>query len=237
MPKLRNFFIFIFFIFSVMNANDLRKDEYALDPTHSSVSFAIKHLSVSDTIGVFEDFGGEIFYTKDKILRLKGELDVNSVNTFNVGRDYELKNTDFFTNHKIYLESTSYKNNILYAKVTINGITKNIEFAAKITGPLRNPSLEIKENKDSKSTQNMQSSKPNLSALVLQNNTDNILANPHLAMDNKEDCGCYVSYGENVLGIELTGKINRFDFNISPHTPESLLGKYVDIKIILEVSN
>lgn len=216
--------------------------EYMLDPTHSSVSFAVTHLSVADTIGVFEEFGGQIFYDKKtRDLRLKGQLNVDSFNSFNVGRDDEVKNTDFFTIKNITLESTSKKDNILYANITINGITKNIKFNVKITGPIRNPSLDIKDSKkDSKTAKNIESSAPK-NPLFSQDTSglsQNVLLNPHLnAQDSKEDCGCYVSFGDNVLGIVLTGKINRFDFNISPATPRELLGEFVDVKIIIEASS
>ncbi|MWV62008.1 hypothetical protein DCO58_06525 [Helicobacter saguini] len=216
--------------------------EYMLDPTHSSVSFAVKHLSVADTIGVFTDFSGQIFYDKNtRDLRLQGSLDVDSVNSFNVGRDEELRNTDFFIIKNISLESTSKKDNILYAKVSINGITKIVKFNVKITGPIRNPSLDIKDSKDSKSKQNIESKSPVNPLFSTNSNTQNVLINPHFPTqdlsDNKEDCGCYVSFGDNVLGIVLEGRINRFDFNISPTTPRELLGEFVDVKIIIEASN
>ncbi len=196
--------------------------EYMIDISHSSVSFAIKHLSVADTIGVFREFDGKLFIDNNKITKLVGNVKLSSIDTQNEARDEELKTKDFFSTNEAKLESLYFKNNVLYSNLTINGIKKEVQFKVKITGPIRNPSLD--KNK-------MQQNKNPFNATDIPNNP--------LTMnkDSDLDCGCYVSYGDNVVGVELKGSINRFDFNISPKTPKELLGEYADIKIILEASN
>lgn len=213
--------LFTFMLFCVI----LQAKEYVIDETHSSVSFSVKHLSVADTIGHFQEFSGTLDIENNAIKNLQGQVEIKSINTYNAARDEELLSTDFFHTKKAFLQSISYKNNILHTKLTINNITKEVAFKVKITGPIRNPSLSLKE----KST--------NTNPFTLQT-TDMPLQNPHLKTnDSSTDCGCYVSYGDNVIGVELHGKINRFDFNIATTTPKELLGEYVNIKIILEGSN
>ena len=200
----------------------------------------MRHLSVADTIGVFEDFSGELYFDNGRILRLVGTLNIDSINTFNEARDSELRESDFFSKKEARLESISFRNGILRAWLSMNGVTRNVDFKVAITGPVRNPSLDIKDNK--KDVKN-----PLINEFLSGSsgvNSDMPFKNPHFSVDSngesgadsKADCGCYVSYGDNVLGLVLESKINRFDFNISPTTPKELLGEFVSVKIIIEAS-
>ncbi len=210
-----------FFIFCSM----LHTQEYLIDNTHSSVSFSIKHLSVAPTIGHFQDFDGILDIEHNQIKNLKGNVVIASINTYNAARDEELLAKDFFHSKEATLQSLSFQNNLLRTILTINNISKEVTFKVKITGPIRNPSLILKEKNQEKNP------------LVTQP-TNIPLSNPKLNLKTNDiDCGCYVSYGDNVIGVELIGSINRFDFNIAPQTPKELLGQDVDIRIILEASN
>ncbi len=213
-------FILVVFCFMFSYAK-----EYMIDISHSSVSFSIKHLSVADTIGVFQDFDGKLFIDNNKIIKLVGNVNISSINTYNEARDKDLKIKDFFSTQVAKFESSHFQNNILYGRLTINNITKNIAFKVNITGPIKNPSLDI------------QTKQEQINPFKQINIPNNPLQNPQLVKNDDLDCGCYASYGDNVIGIELIGSINRFDFNISPNTPKELLGQNVDIKIILEASN
>lgn len=208
------FSIFVLIIQSVAQ-------EYNIDVTHSSVSFSIKHLSVADTIGVFQDFEGQLIFDDGKIKKLYGSVKIPSINTFNQARDEDLQHNDFFASKIATLESISFQQNILTAKLTINNISKEVKFHTTITGPILNPSLKINK----KTTTNPLVDK-------------DISNNPLITVKENDnfDCGCYVAYGDNVMGIELQGQINRFDFNIATNTPKELLSENIKIKIILEAS-
>lgn len=201
----------------------MQAKEYVIDMTHSSVSFGVKHLSVADTIGNFQDFSGKLDIENGKIKDLQGKVIISSITTFNSARDEELLTKDFFYTKEANLKSLSFKNGILRTKLTINNISREVDFRAKITGPIRNPSLDLKK----------KSANP-----LLSQPTHMPFKSAHLDIkDDNGDCGCYVSYGDNVVGVELIGSINRFDFNIATTTPNELLGQNVSIKIILEASN
>ncbi|TLE00974.1 hypothetical protein LS73_003105 [Helicobacter muridarum] len=234
-------------------AQDYKNNEYFIDKAHSSVSFGVKHLSVADSIGIFEDFDGRLFFENGVIKKLQGQAAINSINTFNPGRDSDLQDSNFFSHSKAFLESISFNDNVLLAKLTINNITKEVSFKASIIGPIRNPSLYKQKNKpqdvlknpilDKDFTSNMQLQSSKNNSYIKQklysktiDSTNNTLVNPMLEDAANSDCGCYASYGDNVLGIELFGKINRFDFNIASNTPKEWLGDIVWIKIILEAS-
>ncbi len=211
--------LLLLFFISIGFSQD--KHEYIIDTSHSSVAFAITHLSVADTIGIFEDFEGRLFLDDKKNITLVGSVKIPSINTFNNARDQHLQNSEFFSSRVATLESIRFKDNVLYANLTINGISKEIPFNVIITGPIRNPNLDKKKS-------------VTVNPLIPQSIPDNpVFQLPDSANDN---CGCYVSYGDNVVGIKLQGKINRFDFNVAHHTPKEFLGKYIDITIILEAS-
>ncbi|TLD84857.1 YceI family protein [Helicobacter trogontum] len=214
-----------FFALYLLSCLFLYAKEYVIDETHSSVSFGVKHLSVADTIGHFQEFSGTLDIEDNRIKKLQGEVVIASINTYNAARDEELLTTDFFSTKKATLQSISFKNNLLRTKLTINNITKEVVFKVKITGPIRNPSLVLKEKSKNDNP-------------FMPQATNTPLQNPHLKTnDSDTDCGCYISYGDNVIGVELYGSINRFDFDIAKTTPKELLGKDVNIRIILEASN
>jgi len=115
----------------------LAQDTYKIDPTHSEVSFKIRHL-LAKTSGRFTKFGGTI--KVDPADPSKSSVDVSidaaSINTDNEARDKHLKGGDFFEVEKypvITFKSTSVKE-VAKGKLevtgdfTLRGVTKRITF-------------------------------------------------------------------------------------------------------------
>lgn len=199
----------------------LFSQEYVIDEQHSSVGFSIKHLSVTDVVGFFTIFNGKISISDGRITDLEGNVSIESIITFNNDRDHHLiSDNEFFSKHYAHLSLTESSRDKIKANLIINNIKKEQEFSVKIIGPIRSPDLPDKE-------------EPKNPLIQTNINKENTL----ISKDNKQDCGCYATYGENVVGVELRGRINRFDYNIANSTPDKLLGKYVDIVIRLEASN
>lgn len=70
---------------------------YALDPSHSSVGFSVRHLMVSKTRGRFAAFSGSITIGEDPLgSSVEVEIDVASLDTRDEGRDAHLRSPDFF---------------------------------------------------------------------------------------------------------------------------------------------
>ena len=219
-------FVFLCFLFiPALASQNLEENEYVIDRSHSSVAFGIKHLSVADTIGVFEEFDGKLIFSNGTIQSLQGSVDIKSVNTFNKARDEDLQDSKFFSQKEAFLESISVDKGKMRAYLTINGVKKEVLFSVKTMGPIVNPSL-----------------KQNQASFILKNPLLANGKNPQNSLfmnGNKpsdSDCACYKSYGEKVLGLELNGVINRFDFNVAGDTPGELLGSSVWIRIIIEAS-
>lgn len=90
---------------------------WQLDPTHSSVEFAVKHMMMTTVRGRFKGVGGVI--TGDEAhpdgCCVEAELDVASIDTGVADRDAHLKGADFFDVErypKITFRSTRYEGTV-----------------------------------------------------------------------------------------------------------------------------
>ena len=81
---------------STATPTDLTAGTWAIDPVHSSVNFAVRHLVVSKVRGTFDSFTGAIVVAEDGAPSVTATIDINSINTRNEQRDAHLKAPDFF---------------------------------------------------------------------------------------------------------------------------------------------
>jgi polyisoprenoid-binding protein YceI len=83
---------------------------YALDGSHSSVGFSVRHLMVSKTKGRFNDFQGTVTIAEDPLASsVEVEIQVASVDSRDEARDGHLRSPDFFdaeVHHTITYRST-----------------------------------------------------------------------------------------------------------------------------------
>lgn len=111
--------------------------KWAIDPTHSEVSFKIKHLVISTVTGYFREFEGSITTNGEDWADAEAEFKakIDSVDTNMAQRDAHLKSDDFFNAEQypyLSFKSTSVEkiDNEHYKMVgdlTIREITKPIE--------------------------------------------------------------------------------------------------------------
>lgn len=125
---------------------------YNVDPAHSSVEFAIKHLVVTKVKGRFDKFDGKIEFDPGKLdtLKVTATAETASINTGVKKRDDHLRSPDFFDaakNKTITLVSKGVRDVSgntakLDAEMTIHGVTKpvtlDLEYAGAATDPLGN---------------------------------------------------------------------------------------------------
>lgn len=110
--------------------------KWVVDPSHSEVSFKVKHLMITTVTGYFKKFNGEVetegddFNTAKKI---EFTAEVNSIDTNDEQRNAHLKSADFFDeeqNKHIKFSGTKYEGSGQDAKLTgeltIKNVTKTV---------------------------------------------------------------------------------------------------------------
>ena len=123
--------------------------KWSLDPTHSEISFKVKHLMISTVSGNFKQFNLEV-ETEDadfnSAKKIAFSADIDSISTNNEQRDAHLKSADFFNaeqHAQILFSGTNYKadgdEGKLHGNLTIAGITNpvtlNVEFGGIVADP------------------------------------------------------------------------------------------------------
>lgn len=117
---------------------------YKLDKAHSSMSFTVVHLSMSEVDGVFKDYEATITTNKEDFSDavIEASADLTTVSTNNKGRDGHLQKDDMFdtANHpKLTFKSTAIekvddKNFKVTGDLTIKGTTKSVTLDLKLLG-------------------------------------------------------------------------------------------------------
>lgn len=134
------------------NLSDLTPGTWNVDPSHSGLNFSVKHLMVSKVRGRFGSFNGSLEIAADPLQStVTASADVDSISTGDQGRDDHLKSADFFdaTNFPtIEFKSTKIEADgddfVLFADLTIRGITKNVKFELEFEGIGKDPWGNIK---------------------------------------------------------------------------------------------
>jgi len=118
-------------------------ETYAIDTTHSSVGFRIRHF-VGKVPGSLGQFSGTIQYNRDESEKssVAATIDVASINTSNERRDNHLRSDDFFgaaTHPKITFQSTDWKKTgestfAVTGDLTIKNITKPVTLDVELLG-------------------------------------------------------------------------------------------------------
>lgn len=115
---------------------------WTIDPVHSEVGFAVRHMMVSKVRGKFTSFGGTITTGADPTRStVTATVDLTSIDTGNEDRDNHIRSADFFdvdTNKQMTFTSTAvtehggdYK---LVGDLTLKGVTKPVTFDLELGG-------------------------------------------------------------------------------------------------------
>ena len=120
-----------------------------IDPSHSSVRFAVDHMVISEVEGIFSKYEGSVVSAKGDFsdAKINFSVDVNSVNTDNAKRDEHLRGADFFETEKYpkmtfvssSVQKTGDKKYNLKGKLTLHGVTKEITLAMTYGGTTKDP--------------------------------------------------------------------------------------------------
>src|SRR6185503_1708641 len=124
----------------------LAADQYKIDPVHSNVGFAVKHMVVNTVHGRFNDWSGDIVYDDKDPAKSSVNVTIRtaSINTENSQRDTHLKSPDFLDVEKfpeITFQSKSVEKQgdsfMAHGVLTVHGVSKNVDLPFKINGPIK----------------------------------------------------------------------------------------------------
>jgi polyisoprenoid-binding protein YceI len=120
---------------------------YDLDASHTTAAFSVRHAGIAKVRGTIGVSSGTITVGEDlESSSVTAELDAQSVNTGDAGRDGHLKSADFwhadenpawtFSSTAIRPEGDAY---VISGDLTINGVTKGVELETEFTGTAKDP--------------------------------------------------------------------------------------------------
>jgi polyisoprenoid-binding protein YceI len=129
---------------------DMALSKWALDPTHSEVTFKVRHMMISNVTGQFTKFDASAETEGDDFTTAKVSFtaDVNTVTTGNEQRDGHLKSPDFFDAAKFpgikflptkYIHTGSAGDYAVTGDLTIRDITKSITLDVEFGGVIKDP--------------------------------------------------------------------------------------------------
>src|SRR5690554_1351154 len=130
-------------------AEATKTTKWTLDPTHSELTFKVKHLMITSVKGSFREFDAQIesLGTDFNNARTLVTIDASSVDTNNADRDGHLRSADFFDSvihPEIKFESTGLTkldddNYQLEGQLTIKGINKEVVLDVEFGGLVKDP--------------------------------------------------------------------------------------------------
>jgi polyisoprenoid-binding protein YceI len=120
---------------------------WTIDPSHSEISFKVRHLGISKTRGRFGDFRGDIVVVdQPEDSRVRVEIDAASVDTKDAGRDEHLRSADFFdaaTHPTLTFVTTAVQPKgdrwQVEGDLTIRGVTRPVVLDTDIVGVVSDP--------------------------------------------------------------------------------------------------
>jgi polyisoprenoid-binding protein YceI len=128
---------------SVISATTVPTGTWSVDPSHSKVGFAVKHMGIATVRGEFTEFAGVLEIGEDlSAAKVRGSVKAASVNTNEPQRDAHLRSPDFF-NADAYAEIAFESTRIepidddsfrITGELTMNGVTNEIVLVAEVAG-------------------------------------------------------------------------------------------------------
>lgn len=122
--------------------------EWIIDPSHTSVEFAVRHMAISTVRGRFKKVSGTLETADDGILKsIKATIEAASIDTAEPQRDAHLRSPDFLdAENQPYLQFRSSAVETLGAgryrvtgDLTIRGLDRPVSFEVETSDPLIDP--------------------------------------------------------------------------------------------------
>jgi len=121
---------------------------WSVDPSHTHIEFAVRHLMISTVKGRFAEFSGTVQMDPADLTtaQLKVAIDVASLDTRVADRDNHLRSADFFdvatypsltyVSRRVEKDGDDYR---IVGDLTIRGVTREIPLAVSLEGQAKDP--------------------------------------------------------------------------------------------------
>ncbi len=123
--------------------------EWSFDKAHTNIGFSITHLVISDVTGRFSEFDGSVTSSNDDFSGAQIDIVIKTASVFtnNEKRDNHLRSADFFDvekNPEMTFKSSAFEKvgdnkYKISGKLTLNGVTKDVELDATFKGIIKDP--------------------------------------------------------------------------------------------------
>lgn len=127
---------------------------YKIDPSHSEITFKVKHLMITNVTGHFTRFDATMESSAPDFsdAKISFEADTESINTNSPQRDAHLKSDDFFASEKYPklsftstgLTKKSEDTYTLAGDLTIRDVTKPVTLDVEYGGTITDPYGQVK---------------------------------------------------------------------------------------------
>lgn len=116
---------------------------WAVDATHSTVGFAVKHMGIANVRGKFTEFEGTLMVGEDLAnSSAHGSVKVASITTDEEDRDAHLRSPDFFnveefpeiTFASTLVEAIDDESTHVVGNLTMHGVTREVKLKAVVQG-------------------------------------------------------------------------------------------------------
>jgi polyisoprenoid-binding protein YceI len=122
---------------------------WVIDPSHSEVTFSVRHLMISNVRGRFENFSGTVDFNEQEPAKsmVDVQIEAASINTRDAQRDAHLKSADFlnaeeypyltFQSKRVELVNENHAR--LVGDLTIRDVTKEVVLDVEYAGQSKTP--------------------------------------------------------------------------------------------------
>lgn len=122
---------------------------WTIDPAHSEINFAIRHMMISNVRGRFEKFSGNVDFNEDTpaASSVDVKIEAASINTRDGNRDAHLRSPDFlnadqypnlsFTSRTVEVVDKTHGR--IHGDLTIRDITRPVTLEVEYSGQAKSP--------------------------------------------------------------------------------------------------
>ncbi len=121
--------------------------KWNIDPSHSSLEFAVRHMGLSTVRGRFKKVSGTIEAEDGKLKGLEATVDAASIDTAEVQRDEHLRSPDFLdianyptiTFRSTNVQSRGNSRYVITGNLTVRDQARPVSFEVETTEPMTDP--------------------------------------------------------------------------------------------------